>query len=140
MLTTARFLSNLVTSTSLTLPIGLEDTWHYGIGLTRHVNSRLDVRFGMELRTSPADKDVFGPIPIGDMKMYGTGFSYKWDKQTKIGATLFYMQSTDYIPSNTSCNLNCTNLTNVIYNPYAGLDVKFVTRIFGLGVNFSRSF
>jgi long-subunit fatty acid transport protein len=140
LLTTARLLSSLVTPTTLTLPMGLKDTWHYGVGITRHVNSRLDVRFGVEIRTSPVGKDVFGPIPIGDMKMFGTGFSYKWDRDTTVGASLFYMQSIDFIPSNTSCNLNCTNLTNVIYNPYAGLDVKFITRIFGLGVSFKRSF
>ncbi len=140
LLTTARLLSTLVTDTSLTLPVGLEDTWHYGFGLTHHVNSRLDVRFGLELRTSPASRDVFGPIPIGDMKHWGLGFGYKWDKQTQISASMFYMQSVDYIPSNTSCNLNCTNLTNVVYNPYAGLDVKFSTRIFGLGVSFRRQF
>jgi len=140
MLTTARLLSGLVTATSLTLPVGLKDTWHYGIGLTHHINSRLDVRFGLELRTSPAEKEVFGPVPIGDMKLWGTGFGYKWDKRTDVGASLFYMQSTDYIPSNTSSNLNSTSLTNVIYNPYAGLDVKFVTRIFGFGVTFNRKF
>ncbi len=140
MLSTARLLSGLVTDTSLTLPVGLKDTWHYGIGLTHHVNSRLDVRFGLELRTSPVGKDVFGPIPLGDMKMWGTGFGYKWDKRTDVSASMFYMQSTDYIPSNTSCNLNCTNLTNVIYNPYAGLDVKFTSRIFGFGVSFNRKF
>ena len=140
LLTTARLLSTLVTDTSLTLPVGLEDTWHYGFGLTHHINSRLDVRFGLELRKSPAAKDVFGPIPIGDMKHWGIGFGYKWDKQTQVSASMFYMQSVDYIPSNTSCNLNCTNLTNVVYNPYAGLDVKFSTRIFGLGVSFRRQF
>ncbi len=140
LLSTARLLSTLVTDTSLKLPIGLTDTWHYGIGLTHHVNSRLDVRFGLELRTSPAKRDVFGPIPIGDMKNWGLGFGYKWDRQSQVSASLFYMQSVDYIPNNTSCNLNCTNLTNVVYNPYAGLDVKFSTRVFGLGVSFRRTF
>ena len=140
MLSTARLLSGLVTDTSLTLPVGLEDTWHYGIGLTNHVNSRLDVRFGLELRTSPVRQDAFGPIPLGDMKLWGIGFGYKWDKRTEVGASMFYTQSVDYIPSNTSCNLNCTNLTNVIYNPYAGLDVKFSSRIFGLGFTFNRTF
>jgi len=140
MLSTARLLSTLVTDTSLTLPIGLTDTWHYGFGLTHHINSRLDARFGLELRTSPVGKDVFGPVPVGDMKTWGIGFGYQWDKRTQVNASMFYMQSTDYIPSNTSCNLNCTNLTNVIYNPYAGLDVKFVSRIYGFGVSFRRQF
>ncbi|TNC80551.1 MAG: aromatic hydrocarbon degradation protein [Oleiphilus sp.] len=140
MLSTARLLSTFVTDTSLRLPVGLKDTWHYGFGLTHHINSRLDIRYGLELRKSPADRDVFGPVPIGDMKTWGIGFGYKWDKQTQVSSSIFYMQSTDYIPSNTSCNLNCTNLTNVIYNPYAGLDVKFSTRIFGLGVSFRRQF
>lgn len=140
MLSTARLLSTLVTDTSLTLPVGLRDTWHYGFGLTHHINSRLDVRYGLELRKSPAERDVFGPVPIGDMKTWGIGFGYKWDKQTQVSSSLYYMQSVDYIPSNTSCNLNCTNLTNVIYNPYAGLDVKFSTRVFGFGVSFRRQF
>ena len=140
MLTTARILSGLVTPRSLTLPVGLRDTWHFGFGLTQHVNSRLDVRYGLELRTSPAERDVFGPIPVGDMRMWGIGFGYKWDKRTDVSASMFYMQSDDYIPSNTSCNLNCTNLTNVIYNPYAGLNVKFTSRVYGMGISFNRKF
>ena len=140
LLTTARLLSTLVTETSVTLPVGLKDTWHYGFGLTQHLNSRLDIRYGLELRKTPVSPDVFGPVPIGDMKTWGIGFGYKWDKKTHVSANMFYTQSVDYIPSNTSCNLNCTNLTNVIYNPYAGLDVKFSTRIFGLGVGFRRQF
>lgn len=140
LLSTARLLSGLVTDTSLTLPLGLKDTWHYGIGFTQHVTSRLDIRYGLELRDSPVGKNVMGPVPVGDMKHWGIGFGYKWDKQTTVGASMFYMQSVDYIPSNTSCNLNCTNLTNVVYNPYAGLDVKFSSRIYGLGVQFRRQF
>ena len=140
LLTTARLLSGLVTATSLTLPLGLEDTWHYGIGITQHVNSRLDIRYGLELRKSPVGQDVFGPVPVGDMKHWGIGFGYKWDKETRVGASMFYMQSVDYIPNNTSCNLNCTNFTNVVYNPYAGLDVKFSSRIYGIGIQFMRQF
>lgn len=136
----ARLLSTLVTDDSVRAQLNLRDTWHFGFGLTHHINSRLDIRYGLEMRKSPVGKDVFGPIPIGDMKNWGIGFGYKWDKQTQVSATAFYMQSVDYIPANTSCNLNCTNLTNVVYNPYAGLDVKFSTRIYGLGIVFRRTF
>jgi long-subunit fatty acid transport protein len=136
----ARLLSTYVTDNSVRAHINLVDTWHWGFGLTHHINSRLDVRYGLEMRKSPAEKEVFGPIPIGDTKLWGIGFGYKWDKQTQISSSAFYMQSVDYIPANTSSNLNDTGLTNVVYNPYAGLDVKFSTRVFGLGVVFRRTF
>jgi long-subunit fatty acid transport protein len=72
--------------------------------------------------------------------LWGIGFGYKWDKRTDISASMFYMQSNDLIPNNTSCNLNCTNLTNVIYNPYAGISVKFTSRVYGMGISFNRKF
>ncbi len=136
----AQLLSTLATDTSVILELGLKDTWHYGFGLTHHINSRLDIYYGLELRNSPVDHHAMGPIPIGDSKKWGLGFGYKWDKQTQITASMFYLQSIDYIPSNTSCHLNCTNLTNVIGNPYAGLDVKFSTRVYGIGIVFRRTF
>lgn len=136
----ATLLTTKVTNRSLRLEPRLEDTWHYGFGLVRHINSRLDVRFGLELRTSPVQKEYFGPIPIGDAKLWGLGFGYQWDKATQISASMFYMQSTEFIPSNTSSNLNSTALNNVPSNPYGGLDVKFNTRVSGLGVVFRRNF
>jgi len=140
LLSTAQLLSGFATPTTLRLALGLKDTWHYGFGLKQHINSRLDIHYGLELRKSPVGRDVMGPIPVGDMETWGLGFGYQWDRRTHVTGSLFYMQSIDYIPSNTSSNLNETSLTNVIYNPYAGLDVKFSSRIFGLGVSFRRQF
>jgi long-subunit fatty acid transport protein len=136
----AMLLSDLVTERSVKLELKLDDTWHYGLGLTQHLNSRLDIYYGLELRKSPISHHNMGPIPIGDMKRWGIGFGYKWDKQTKVTASMFYMQSIDYLPSDTSCHLNCTNLTNIVGNPYAGLDVKFSVRVYGIGIVFSRTF
>jgi hypothetical protein len=44
------------------------------------------------------------------------------------------------VPAEGSCNMNCSNFFNVIYNPYAGLDVAGGIRIRYVGVTLSHPF
>jgi hypothetical protein len=53
---------------------------------------------------------------------------------------LSYLQSIETIPANGSCNVNCDNITNIIYNPYAGLDIKTSLRVVSAGLSFRTKF
>ena len=56
--------------------------------------------------------------------MFGTGIGYKFDRDTDIDLTLMHLRSRDYIPAGTSSLVNAQGINNVVYNPFAGLDVQ----------------
>ena len=138
----ARILSpDNATNNSLKLPLNWTDEWNVGIGLIHHVTPRLDLRFGADIRDSITPDDQRSLLGVfGDAIMWGAGFGYQWDRDTVLDAHISYMQSIEQIPANGSCNLNCDNLTNIIYNPYAGLDVKTSVRFASLGFSFTTKF
>ncbi|PAV26768.1 long-subunit fatty acid transport protein [Tamilnaduibacter salinus] len=141
-LNAARILSpDNATPTSLRLPLNFEDEWTWGFGAELHVSSRLDLRAGVELRDSVIPDDQRQLLaPFGDTHMYGIGMGYQWDKDTHIDLSLSYLRTIETIPADTSCNINCDNITNIIYNPYAGLDVKTDLSVVSAGLSFRTRF
>ncbi|MDO3722534.1 outer membrane protein transport protein [Marinobacter sp. chi1] len=141
-LNAARILSpENATPNSLRLPLGFKSTWNWGFGAEFHASSRLDLRAGVEIRDSAIPDDQMQVLaPLGDAKLYSLGMGYKWDRDTNVDLFLAYMQTIEYIPANGSCNVNCDNLTNIIYNPYAGLDIKTSMRIAMAGLSFRTKF
>lgn len=141
-LNAARILSpDNATPTSLSINQGFEDVWNFGFGATLHATDRLDLRAGVQFRDDaiPDDqKSLF--FPIGEMTMYGAGFGYRWSENTVVDASISFMRSREFTPANGSCNMNCDNITNIIYNPYAGLDVGQETTIRQAGLAFRTRF
>lgn len=141
-LNAARILSpENATSNSLRLPMGMEDVWNFGFGLEFHASTRLDLRLGIEFRDSVIPDDQRTSLaPFGDTKLYSVGMGYQWDKDTVVDGSISYLHSIEYIPANGSCNLNCDNITNIVYNPYAGLDVKTSLRLAMAAISFRTKF
>ena len=141
-LNAARILSpQNATPNTLRLPLGFTDQWNWGFGLEFHASSRLDLRAGMEIRDSVIPDDQRQIMaPFGGANLYSIGMGYRWDKDTEIDMNLSYLQSIETVPANGSCNLNCDNITNIIYNPYAGLDVKTSLRVVTAGLSFRTKF
>lgn len=110
---------------SLVLPRDYESVWTWAIGFEYQYTDRLAFRLGYEPRGSsiPEDKqDLF--VPIGDTKLYSTGFAFHWSRDTFIEGSLGYVHSEQDIPSNGSTNSTSTAIDNFIYNPYAGYNMK----------------
>ncbi|MFZ5530237.1 MAG: long-chain fatty acid ABC transporter, partial [Pseudomonadota bacterium] len=61
------------------------------------------------------------------------------DKDSQVDITFAYMQSKDSIPADSSCAANCTGLDNIIYNPYAGLDIQTSAEILYFGFAYRTS-
>ena len=121
--------------------MGMQDVWNFGFGMEFHASSRLDLRVGVELRDSVIPDNMRTSLaPFGDANLYSVGMGYQWDKETVVDASVSYLHSVEYIPANTSCNLNCDNITNIIYNPYAGLDVKTSLRLAMVALSFRTKF
>jgi long-subunit fatty acid transport protein len=114
--------------TSITLPRGYQSEDYWGAGLMYDLNQFAQLRLGYEDRESsiPPDKiGMFGPLP--DAQLYGAGLGYQWSRNLYLDFSLSHLRAATTVPANTSTNLNSTGVGNIIYNPYAGLDVGFET-------------
>lgn len=135
MLKIARLLAPGTTPTSLSLPLGFQSPWSIKIGSEYSWNERLKLRIGFEPRNSAIPDDRRSTlVPINQAILIGSGIGYQFDRDTDIDLTAAYLYSKDSIPANSSCAVNCTGINNVVYNPYAGLDVQTEANILILGI------
>ncbi len=135
------FAPNGATDHSIILDRGYQDTWSYAMGMQYDVNDRLQLRAGYEYRPSAIPKDKADAlVPIGDANLYGLGLGYQWDKDTVIDLGFNYFVSKQSIKAGTSCNLNCTGIDNLVYNPYAGLDVSTTVKAYVFAMTYRTTF
>ncbi|WP_377703637.1 OmpP1/FadL family transporter [Pseudoduganella sp. UC29_71] len=128
-------------SGKLKIPRGYKSVVNFGYGLQLFPTEKLTLRFGYEPRKSsvPADKlDLIAPLP--DTKLFGVGVAYKINKDIDVALTGSYMKGRFNAPANSDCNLNCNTFLNVIYNPYAGLDVAGDIHVRYVGFNLNKRF
>ena len=140
-LSLARLFSPGSTATSLRYPLNFQSTWNLAFGASYDLTGRIQLRAGFEPRASAIPKDRRSPlVPINQAKFYSLGLGYKWDKDTDIDLGIAQLRSKDNIPANTSCAANCTGIDNVVYNPYAGLDIQTKATITIVGMAFRTKF
>lgn len=128
-------------STKLKIPRGYKSLVNFGYGIQLFPTDKLTLRFGLEPRKSsiPSDKiDLIAPLP--DTKLWGMGASYRFASGTEISLTASYLTGKFNTPANGSCNMNCYNFNNIIYNPYAGMDVAGDIKVRYVGFNLSKKF
>lgn len=128
-------------ASKLTIPRGYQSKVNPAFGLQLFPTKWLTLRLGYEPRKSsiPSDKiDLIAPLP--DTKLYSAGLNIKIGKNSDLSLTGSYMVGKYSVPANTDCNLNCNIFLNVIYNPYAGLDVAGDFRVRYVGLDFTHRF
>ncbi|CAD5108781.1 outer membrane protein transport protein [Zestomonas carbonaria] len=129
------------TATTITLNRDYESVWSWAVGVQYDVNDRLSLRAGFEPRPSaiPGNKaDVLAPL--GDAKLYGLGVGYRWDKDTVIDLGFNYLTSKQSIPARSSCNVNCSDIDSMVYNPYADLDIDTRVKAYILALTYQTTF
>ncbi len=67
--------------------------------------------------------------PLPDTVVKSIGFEYKmrakeFSTGTVFNVTYSHMTGRYYVPARTSCNMNCDDFFNIVYNPYAAMDVN----------------
>jgi long-subunit fatty acid transport protein len=125
----------------LVIPRGYRNTINYNFGLQVKVTDKLTLRAGYEPRKSsvPEDKiDLISPLP--DLTIKSIGIGYETHEGLRIDAGASYASGKFDVAPDGSCNLNCTNFFNAVYNPYAGLDVAGGIRIRYVGVTITKPF
>lgn len=114
------------TSDTLTIPRHYESVWNFALGIEHQFNDRLALRFGWEPRKTSIPDDKQGVLlPIGDADLFSVGFGYDWQKDKHFDFAVAYFHAQADIPAGSSTNANSMDpATNILYNPYSGLDVK----------------
>lgn len=109
----------------VSFPLGLEDTWNYAFGFEYQWDDQIALRMGYEDRPSSIPKEARSPLmPIGDAKLYSVGAEYTPNKTQTFNFAIATMQSTTFMPGNTSKLGNAEDYSIFIYNPYSGSDIK----------------
>ncbi|RLP54431.1 MAG: hypothetical protein D6160_10385 [Ketobacter sp.] len=121
----------------LIIPRHYESVWNFAFGVEHQYSDRLTLRAGWEPRKSSIPwhkQDVL--LPIGDGNLYSIGFGYDWKKEQRFDFALGYYHTEANVPAGSSTNANSEDqLTNFLYNPYAGLN--FTSEITAYLVEFS---
>lgn len=129
------------TSRSLILDRGYRATWSWGVGVQYDLNDRLALRAGYEYRPSAIPKNKADVLaPVGDADLYGLGFGYRWDRDTTIDVGFNYFVSKQKIPAGSSCNVSCEGLDNLVYNPYAGLNIETTVKAYIFALTYTSRF
>ena len=153
-LSTAKILSpDIVTDTTLDMPLNFRSVWTYNVGMAMDLNSRIQLRAGFEPRHSSIPKDARSlQAPIGFARMYAVGLGYQWDLDTVIDLSMSFMKSVEHIKAdpqddssnnqypNSSNSLNRNCLTCVVTNPYPGLDIDTKLTVGHAGISFRTKF
>ncbi|HET8869900.1 MAG TPA: outer membrane protein transport protein [Aquabacterium sp.] len=128
-------------ASKLVLPRGYKSVVSFGFGAEIGLTKALKLRLGYEPRKSSIPQSAFDFVaPLPDLNVKSIGIGYTKKDGLQLDATVSYARAKYYIPANGSCNLNCDNFFNVIYNPYAGLDVSGETIFRYVGVRINKPF
>jgi long-subunit fatty acid transport protein len=126
---------------TLVIEHNFKDTWHLSYGLEIKPIEKVALRFGYDPRPTSVRDNLFGPLPLPDIKIYSAGIGIVVDDKPKpapknmheltqqinhpnaidINVSLIKLEDKT-VRSNGSRNLNSTSFTDIVYNPYAGLD------------------
>ncbi len=117
----------------------LEDSLNFGIGLEITPLDWLTLRLGYEKRLSSVSPEYFDTIwNFPDWDCYSAGLGIGFKNGLTIDLAASYLKSdTVGINVNESAHMNNTEFTNVIYNPYAGLDYEQNFDIYLIGIKLS---
>lgn len=125
----------------LSLPRGYESVGNWGFGFQYDVTDKFQLRMGWEIREPAIPPDKVDTIaPLTDADFYSLGFGYKWAPDREMDFTISYLVSDVFVPADGSCNLNCSGISNIVYNPYATLDVNIKTQALIVGATFKYNF
>lgn len=109
----------------VSFPLGLEDTWNLALGFEYQWDDQLALRFGFEDRPSSIPKESRSPLlPISDAKLYSLGAEYKFNSTDVLNFAIAKMESSVFMPGNTSKLGNAEKYGLFIYNPYSGSDIE----------------
>lgn len=137
---------------TLRMENNFKDTWHFSYGLEIQPFDPITLRLGYEDRPTSVSASSFGPVPLGNMKLYSVGLGLELKppdrkyrglfglmmqllEPDKVDLGFTYMTSEYKVGFNESKMFNSTTFTDVIYNPFAGLEYEEKVTAYILSMN-----
>ncbi|OUS05855.1 hypothetical protein A9Q81_03675 [Gammaproteobacteria bacterium 42_54_T18] len=118
-----------------------ESVWSWAIGFEYQYNDRLVVRAGYEPRGSAVPDDRVDLLaPLAEANLYTFGLGYQWDAYSRVDASFGYLESSFKSPAGESQNMNSTTPGQVVYNPFAFLDVEATTTAYIFAFSYEEKF
>jgi long-subunit fatty acid transport protein len=110
----------------------LKDTWSFSTGLEFMVSEALSLRLGYEKRPTSLNYDLFDALYfLPENNFYGTGAELRLKNGLTIDLGMgILMADKIKVDNNRSTNMNSTDFTKIVYNPYAGLNYEQDTTIY----------
>jgi len=150
----ARMLGYMNSPKAMVLNLGFENTWHFSYGIEIRPIKRLALRFGYEPRPTSVQDDLFGPVPMSDMDIYSVGIGFTIEDHPKpkpgnfhellkqiqhptaidLNVTLVQLKDKT-VGFNESTNMNSIDFTDIVYNPYAGLEYEQEMSVWVISLN-----
>lgn len=125
----------------LRMPRNYEDEVSFALGIEHQYNDQLVLRAGYEPRgSSIPDKSIDLLVPLSEADLYAVGFGYELDRFTRLEVALGYLKSSFDIPAGVSKNANGTKAGDVVYNPYAYLDLAGSTNAYIFTLSYDERF
>lgn len=125
----------------LRMPRNYEDAVSYAIGVEHQYNDTLVLRAGYEPRKSSIpDSSIDLLVPLGEADLYSVGFGYSLDRYSRVEAAFGYLKSSFDVAAGVSKNANGTKAGDVVYNPYAYLDLKGSTNAYIFALSLDERF
>ena len=135
---------------------GFKNEIHLTYGLELGPFGPLTLRLGYEDRPTSNTENYFGMLPLWDLKIYSVGISLDESKKApprklkgislsgflhqmlnpdRLDLGFRYITTEHKVTFNQSKNFNSTNFTDMIYNPFAGLEYEMKGEIYIFSLN-----
>jgi hypothetical protein len=150
----ARMLGYRYSPDTMVVNNNFKNTWHLSYGTEIKPTEKLALRLGYDHRPTSIPAKYIGALPLQDIYIYSAGIGLTVDDKPKpvpknfkeledslkhpqsIDLTVSYIKMEDLnVKANSSVNLNSTSFTDIVYNPYAGLDVHQEMHVWWIGLN-----
>lgn len=130
----------LIGGENITFPLDHRDSKNWAFGMEYRYSDRWIYRAGYEPRASAIPKNRAGLMfPMGKADFYGMGLSFRKKSDRHLDFAVTHIRSDQTISANTSKGGNSLYLQNVLYNPYAGMDVTTHMRAWLVSLGFQKS-
>jgi long-subunit fatty acid transport protein len=118
------------------------DSWHWSAGLEFRLNEKVALRCGYEHRKRSTVHEWYSMLaPMPTLSNFGVGVEISNPDGYKVELCAAFITDFGYsVPDNTSRMLNSTTFTDVVYNPYAGLDYKQNFNVYAIGIQETIAF
>ena len=117
---------------TLMLERNMKDEIHWSAAIEIQPIELITLRAGYEKRPTSTRENLFDALYfLPDMQFIGAGIGLHLPKNVHVDLSAGYLFNKGFkVPSNTSTNFNSTVFTDIVYNPYTGLDYEQETSIY----------